>query len=292
MTGATGHVGELEPSADDGYIDDEAADTLEAVIELLLTALQHRDTIVRWSAAKHLGRVTSRLPLELAQDVVEGVFDLFRLVSEARAEAAWHGACLALAELARRGLLLPREAHFRTAFEVVAKAAAFDQRRGASSVGASVRDAACYAVWAVARAYAREDVAPFASEIMEGMLPVALFDREVNCRRAAAAALQECVGRLSEELFRDGIQLITIADYFSLGDRVAAYLTIAPKVAKLAGGEYFDCIVHELAVRKLVHWDIGIRSLAARALASLVDVDAGKTIVRILPDLVHMSTKR
>ncbi len=41
---------------------------------------------------------------ELGDEVVEAVLNLF---SDAERDAAWHGGCLALAELARRGLLLP-----------------------------------------------------------------------------------------------------------------------------------------------------------------------------------------
>ena len=59
---------------------------------------------MRWSAAKGVGRVTSRLPLELADDVVGSALEL---LDDDEEPNAWHGGCLALAELARRGLLLP-----------------------------------------------------------------------------------------------------------------------------------------------------------------------------------------
>jgi hypothetical protein len=60
--------------------------------------------VVRWSAAKGIGRVTGRLPADFADEVVGSVVELFRPVE---GDGAWHGACLAIAELSRRGLLLP-----------------------------------------------------------------------------------------------------------------------------------------------------------------------------------------
>ena len=44
-------------------------------------------------------------------------------------DSAWHGACLALAELARRGLLLPER--LPEAARTVSRALAYDIRRGA-----------------------------------------------------------------------------------------------------------------------------------------------------------------
>ncbi|KAL8163095.1 UNVERIFIED_CONTAM: hypothetical protein K2H54_008023 [Gekko kuhli] len=77
---------------------------VEHVVEQLLIGLKDKDTIVRWSAAKGIGRLTGRLPKELADDVVGSVLECF---SFQETDNSWHGGCLALAELGRRGLLLP-----------------------------------------------------------------------------------------------------------------------------------------------------------------------------------------
>ncbi|CAN0086774.1 unnamed protein product [Ectocarpus sp. 13 AM-2016] len=76
----------------------DVPEELEDIVEALLCGLRDRDTVVRWSAAKGIGRITERLPRELADDVVCSVLDLF---VEAEWDGAWHGGCLALAELAR-----------------------------------------------------------------------------------------------------------------------------------------------------------------------------------------------
>ena len=44
---------------------------------------------------------------------------------------------------------------------VVVKALAYDERRGSYSVGAPVRDAACYVSWSFARAYCPEELLPY-----------------------------------------------------------------------------------------------------------------------------------
>lgn len=95
--------------------------------------------MVRWSAAKGIGRVSSRLTSVLSEEVLSSVLELFspgeviimdiwqhglHVVEsnynshyladyycdfhDLQGDGSWHGGCLALAELARRGLLLPR----------------------------------------------------------------------------------------------------------------------------------------------------------------------------------------
>jgi hypothetical protein len=90
--------------AADDETDEASLDQLEKAIDLLLEALKDTDTIVRWSAAKGIGRICQRLPKQFADDVVENLLSSCFKATES--ESTWHGACLALAELSRRGVLL------------------------------------------------------------------------------------------------------------------------------------------------------------------------------------------
>ena len=79
---------------------------VEEVIEVLLCALRKESSIVRWSAAKGVGRIGARLPQDFAENVVEAILHLFSVRENG---SAWQGACLTLAELGRRGLILPSQ---------------------------------------------------------------------------------------------------------------------------------------------------------------------------------------
>lgn len=98
--------------------------------------LTGQDTIVRYSSAKYLARIAVTLPPDLASQVVLAAISLFQgteaepvVLSSygtvvdpggssssggimglggddvVRGEARWHGVCLAVAEMARRGLV-------------------------------------------------------------------------------------------------------------------------------------------------------------------------------------------
>ena len=248
----------VTPQPEDEEDDWDIPDGVEEVIEALLVALRDKDTVVRWSAAKGLGRVTARLPAELGDDVVMSVLECFE---PTESDATWHGACLALAELSRRGLLLP--ARLPDAVPHVATALSYDVRRGPHSVGAHVRDAAAYVCWAFARAYAPEVLTPHAPALGPPLLVTACFDREVNCRRAASAAFQECVGRLGA--FPHGIDVVAAADYFALGSRTNAYCVVSDFIAGF--DEYRGALLQHLCDVKLSHWERATRELAGRALS-------------------------
>jgi hypothetical protein len=99
---------------------EEITEETERIIGILLEHLHDKDTIVRWAAAKGIGRICNRLNFEMGDQVVGSVITTLEedvMLSEgedplnvdvsAANDSTWHGACLALAELSRRGLLLP-----------------------------------------------------------------------------------------------------------------------------------------------------------------------------------------
>lgn len=154
---------------------------------------------------------------------------------------------------------------------LVCEALQFEQRRGAFSVGAHVRDAAAYVCWAFARAYRPEAVLKSFQHLAPALLCTACYDREVACRRAAAAAFQESVGRFGAQNFPEGMDIIADADYFTLGSRTQAYLKVAPAIAALP--RYRVALFEHLMHHKLPSWDPAVRELAALALAELAKID-------------------
>lgn len=271
--------GKDQQGDDDDYFDDVNTEHLESIIDFLLTALKDKDTVVRWSAAKGIGRITQRLDQDMADEIVNSLLKLF---SPHEGDGAWHGSCLAVAELSRRGLLLPER--LKEVFPILFRALLFDQNQGNYSVGSHVRDAACYVAWAFARAYDPSLIKEHMLSLAQHLLIVSLFDREINCRRAASAAFQEHVGRQGN--FPHGINILTEADYFTLGVRSNAYLNVSIFVGQYE--EYFQGFVDHLATIKLKNWDPEVRRLAAATLSLFSPLHPDYLSKRILPSLVPL----
>jgi hypothetical protein len=72
-----------------------------------------------------------------------------------------------------------------------------------------------------ARAYEPAVLSPYLPELTSALLVTAVFDREINVRRAASAAFQENVGRQGAAVAH-GIEIVTLADYFAVGNRLVS----------------------------------------------------------------------
>uniref|UniRef100_A0A182PP00 Tubulin-specific chaperone D n=1 Tax=Anopheles epiroticus TaxID=199890 RepID=A0A182PP00_9DIPT len=270
-----------ECSEEEEDVDDEEIPAdIEEIIERLLLGLKGNSTIVRWSSAKGIGRITNRLPKLLGDEVVSSVIELLNPLEQ---DDAWHGACLALAELAKRGLLLP--SRLSEIVPLLLQALVYDEIQGYRNVGQNIRDAACYMCWAFARAYHPSVLQPFVERIASALLVTAVFDREINCRRAASAAFQESVGRLGN--FPHGIDILTTADFFSVAVRSNAFLHISEYIAKF--DEYKYNLIEHLVSRKINHWDTNIRELSAQALSNLTQHAPEYMRNTIVPQLFQLA---
>lgn len=152
-------------------------DALEDIINHLLTALEDKDTPVRLAASKGL----SVIAVELEPDMVEQIIDMIdeRLYEDTLWEDAhtgadapgslelnlgavsalrWHGLILALSQLIFRGSMPPKSVLGKVMFSLTT-ALRFEQRSSlGNSVGTSVRDAACFGLWATARRYKTAEI--------------------------------------------------------------------------------------------------------------------------------------
>ncbi|OJA17158.1 hypothetical protein AZE42_00195 [Rhizopogon vesiculosus] len=256
--------------------DTDVPEEIDTILESLFKALQDKDTVVRWSAAKGIARLSERLPSDFSSQVLETILGLFSIHSVAGAsvydtpaiaEATWHGACLASAEMARRGLV--QTALLQSLLGWLSKALYFDIRKGAHSIGSNVRDAAAYVIWALARAQEPKSFSPYARELAQWLVCVALFDREIHIRRAASAAFQEHVGRMG--LFPHGINVLRKTDFYAVSVRRNAFTVAAPQVAEHL--EYRSSLIDHLISITLRHWDVAMRELGAQALRRICELD-------------------
>lgn len=255
-------------------------DQIEEVIEELLQGLRSSSSDCRWLSAKGVGRICNRLPKTLGDEVVGSITEI---LNPLEAHEGWHGACLALAELAKRGLLLPHRLPYIV--PLLMQALTYDEMKSYMPVGLNIRDAACYMCWAIARAYNPIDLKPFVVNIASALLVTTCFDREINCRRAASAAFQESVGRLGN--FPHGIDILTTADFFSVGLRTNAYLHISDYIGQF--DEYIQPLIDHLVERKINHWDIAIRELTAQALHTLTKHKPTYVHDYVMPKLINNS---
>ncbi|WFD25928.1 hypothetical protein MNAN1_000901 [Malassezia nana] len=278
---------------------------MDAHVGTLLAALSCADSRVRYSSAKALARITARLPpalqaqifaallAQLAAHIPADSVPSAALADDAApfapevcaalrsadlhavSEHTWHGVHLALAELVRC-TLLPTAQHPRLLYWVLT-GLALDLRRATGSTGASVRDAACYVLWAFARTRDPAPLAPLAAPVAQHLLLTVTMDRDVCIRRAASAALQEWVGRTA--CVPHGIDLLRHTDFAAVGSLRHALGTCAPQLAQYP--VYCAPLLHHVLHVSLVHWDASLRTQAAHGLAGIAAHDAALRLAAV-----------
>ncbi|PHH68866.1 hypothetical protein CDD82_220 [Ophiocordyceps australis] len=236
---------------------DDVASTelVETAIGHFLESLADRDTPVRLAASKALGLITLKLQPAMALQVVDAVLEsLARNVvwhSDASGRPArhlsavnaleWHGLTMTLSQLLYRRS--PPASQLSGIIQRLLVALAFEQRStSGTSLGANVRDAACFGIWAIARRYSSNELAHVPSEsptssilqlLATELVTSACLDPAGNIRRGASAALQELIGRHPDTV-QEGISVVQTVDYHAVARRSRATQQVSARAAKLS----------------------------------------------------------
>ena len=290
-----------------------AEDILEEVIELLLGACSDKDTPVRLAASKAIGIVCLKLEPEQATQVAQAVTDkleenvfweesiLDQLITNSSHTSAseqslrsrnlnavdalaWQGLTLSLSNLLFRRC--PPPALLPDILNSLLLALSFVQRSPTGvSMGANVRDAACYGIWSLARKYTSAELLSIdastvqvianASEplsilqiLANELVVTSSIDPSGNIRRGASAALQEMVGRHPDSIL-NGIALIQVVDYNAVALRRRALTEVVPHAAKLHAVYWEALFAGLLGWRALGSPDASTRRLAAQSFGLL-----------------------
>ncbi|CAK5090215.1 unnamed protein product [Meloidogyne enterolobii] len=164
----------------------------------------------------------------MAAQVVSSIFkDIFEDKTDSNVASSWMGGCLVLAELCRRGCLLPEQVPKAISL-VLSRSLIFDSNQVGSVLALNIRDASCYICWAFARAYEAKFLRQHLKPLAGTLISIALFDREVNVRRAASASFQENVGR--NDSFPHGIPVLQLIDFGEIARIKHCYLEISVEV--------------------------------------------------------------
>lgn len=266
---------------------------LEQILDKLFQTLSGSDTIVRLAASKAIANIAQCLPTEMQKDIVNMVFGIIlddcpndpgepeslHYIDRYNSASVnqWHGTLVLIAELLQRKLIRPNDIHDLVI--IIRTTLTFEQRKLTYAVGSNVRDSSCYVCWALFRSYSDIPAAVF-DELLTELAATSCFDREINIRRAASAAVQEGIGRHPDEAKGKGIEMIQALDFFKLGNRELAYLTVAPKLYSMG----FTDLSRHLRIFSVMSWDEQVARLAGRALGiiSKQNPQARKEILHFL----------
>lgn len=83
----------------------------------------------------------------------------------------------------------------------------------------------------------------------------------------------------------NGIEILTEADYFTLGLQKNSYLNVGIFVASYEA--YFKPFAENLGYQKLRHWDIEIKRIAACSLSLMCPLNPQFMAKELLPSLVN-----
>ena len=306
---------------------------IEEVIQQLLTWLADKDTPVRFAASKALSVITLNLPSSMASEVVESIVAALeenviwteldtnetretRHIAPQRDLSAvdaleWQGLILTLSHLLFRRC--PSLEQLPIVLNALIMALNFEQRTSfGSSTGTSVRDAACFGIWSLARRYSTDQLlamdvssmkrkspddvsVPVLQAVADELVAASISDPSGNIRRGASAALQELIGRHPDTIIH-GIDLVQVVDYHAVALRSKALREVAINTAEVDEHYWHVTMKALLSWRAIRASDPESRRHTSQALGELSTIQGGLGFIllisRILNDLKRLESRQ
>jgi hypothetical protein len=289
--------------------DDFVAEIIDESIQYMFDCLGDGSTPVRLAASKALSRITLKLDASMGEEIVSMIFERLehdiirptlprpdsrrdRRISQANLVRVkpqeWHGLIMTLSQLLYHRS--PPPSTLRDILAYLFLGLAFEQRDTLGSpIGANVRDAACFGLWAVARKYSTAELEAVSLRYMVDevemenatlqnlatqLVIAACLDPVGNIRRGSSAALQELIGRhpntVTKGIDHEGKDLITVVGYHAVALRSRAITEVACGVAELSVRDYAKPIMAALlSWRGVGDKNDRTRQLAAEAMGRI-----------------------
>ncbi|MCJ1404523.1 hypothetical protein MMC11_007749 [Xylographa trunciseda] len=306
---------------------------IEDVIQQLLSWLADKDTPVRFAASKALSVITLNLPSSMASEVIEAIVAALdenvlraevkiggtqgttHFASERDLSAVdgleWQGLILTLSHLLFRRCPSPEQ--LPSVLDALFMALNFEQRTSSgSSTGTSVRDAACFGIWSLARRYSTVELLAMDSSVIKRKSPnivsisvlqavadelvtASIADPSGNIRRGASAALQELIGRHPDTVIH-GIDLVQVVDYHAVALRSKALKEIAISAGKVDKHYWHVILKALLSWRAIEANDPESRRYAGHALGDLSIIEGASGFIlmmgTVLDDLKRLEGRQ
>ncbi|PQE33391.1 Beta-tubulin cofactor d protein [Rutstroemia sp. NJR-2017a WRK4] len=296
--------------------DDFVGEIVDDSIQYLFDCSGDGSTPVRLAASKALSRITLKLDAPMGEEIVSMIIERLdhdiiwpklnppdqrhdMRFSRANLDRVkpqeWHGLIMTLSQLLYHRS--PPPSTLRDILVYLFIGLSFEQRDMLGSpIGANVRDAACFGLWAVARKYSTTELEAVSLECLVDdveiksttvqtlatqLVVAACLDPVGNIRRGSSAALQELIGRhpntVTKGIDPEGKDLITIVGYHAVALRSKAITEVACGVAELSVQDYAHSIMAALlSWRGVGDKNERTRQLAAEAMGRVALMSAPK----------------
>lgn len=261
-------------------------DQVQKLLQLSIFFLADYDSNVRWTAAKGIGRIIERIPSKELKD---------SLVSSLSTNKHCHGSLLALSEMTRKGSLKREtldDVLFDNIMNSVFDALLFEEEQRKASFGRELRDAACFYVWAFSRIESQLQLVECEEKFIYPLISVALFDRDVNSRRCACAAIQEYLGRIgtshqNEARVKNRLFIIQNLNFFTVSSLQKCFSEVA--VALVQNDKRLLTYLKKFLLKsKFGHWNDDIRAKTCKLLVQLEGITGYHDTLSLIENLVSI----